>query len=362
MKKILLIGSMLCLWAAGAAAAVLQDWTVFTPKENVGTFVDEKGTKIEIAQSEGPAAGQKALKMSVALAEWGGVWTAVKGNLPKTGALRFKAKASAPGLLEVGITDGQKTQYVAQVRVFSEDWEEFTVPYALFKKTKYPMPDAPKNAVLDLAKIVGVQFSPRTAGTTTYWVGPVVSVAGPAKAMTGMPKHNAAPGTLVVQDFTLVDKKCYGVFTDDKGKTSLQMDVVRDPDNNGRQLAAFRYGYEDNGWCGVWMRCGDEWEGQDWKGARTLVFTIYTKEPISLEFGFNDANENAYVALAPQTKGTGWETLFLPFSSFQLNPYYQPSEANKGVAQDISRIETFNISPKTKGKHEFKLREVLIKK
>jgi len=217
------------------------------------------------------------------------------------------------------------------------------------------------DAAMRWGNVVSLQFALRTSGTTTYWIGPVEYVAGPVKAATGMPKHDVPKGTLVVQDFTLLDKKAYGLFTDGK-RTSMALDIVRDPDAPGRMQAACRYELTEGGWCGVWVRCGDEWEGQDWRGSKSLVFTVYSREPLSFEFGFNDVNENAYIALAPQTKGTGWETLSFPMTSFQLNPFYQPPGAQKGAPLDLSRIETFNIAPKTTGKHEFKLKEVLIRK
>jgi hypothetical protein len=346
----------------GAAVPVLgsslQDWTDFDPGRSVGTFVDTKGTKIDFTRTEGPLPGSKALKMSASMVEWGGVWSNVKGRLARTGALRFKAKASAPGVLEVGLTDDRKTQYTVWVRVFSEEWEEFTVPLSLFTRTKYPLPDSVPGAAMRWDSVVSLQFALRTSGTTTYWVGPVAYVTGPVKAVTGMPKHSVPKGTLVVQDFALLDKKAYGLFSDEK--TRITFDIVRDPDTLGGMQAVCRYDLTGSGWCGAWIRCGDEWEGQDWQGAQSLVFTVFSREPVSLEFGFNDANENAYVALAPQTKGTGWETLSFPMTRFQLNPYWQPEGAKKGKAMDLSRIETFNIAPKTVGKHEFKLREVLI--
>lgn len=359
--KRMLVAAMLMMAAGLVRATTLQDWTSFDPQKTVGTFVDQKGTKIDFAPAEGPVAGSKALRMSASMVEWGGVWSNVKGNLVRSGALRFKAKASAPGVLEVGLTDDRKTQFVATIRVFSEEWEEFTVPLSIMERTKYPMPEAVPGAAMRWGNVVSLQFALRSSGTTTYWIGPVSFVPGPVKAVTGMPKHRVPAGTLVVQDFALLDKRAYGVFTDGK-KTQLAMDIVRDPDEPQGMQASYRYDLAEGGWCGTWIRCGDAWEGQDWRGARQMIFTVFSREPLSFEFGFNDAHENAYVALAPQTKGTGWETLSFPMSSFQLNPFYQPSEGKKGAPLDLSRIETFNIAPKTAGKHEFKLREVLIKK
>lgn len=349
----------LALSAVSSSAAVLQDWRDIHPQVDTGVFADDKGTKVEFARAEGPDPGESALKMSVSLVEFGGVWTNVKGPLASSGALRFRARASAPGVLEIGLTDRQQVQVVIQVRVSSEEWEEFLLPFALFKPTKYPLPGAPAGKPFDPKGIQGVQFSPRTSGTTTYWIGPL-SWGTPGKARTGMPRHDVPAGALVVQDFTLLDKRAYGVFTDGKKGSDLRLDVVRDPERAERQIIDLHYDLKAGGWCGVWLRCGDEWEGQDWSKGRKFVFTVHTTEALSLEFGFNDVNGNAYVALAPQTKGNGWETLSFPLDSFQLNPYWQPPEAKKGAPRDLSSIETFNIAPKTAGPHSFRIREVQI--
>jgi len=115
----------------------------------------------------------------------------------------------------------------------------------------------------------------------------------------------------------------------------------------------------------VWLRCGDDWGGQDWRGAKSLELEVYSEEIISFEIGFNDANQNAYTVVASpasSTTGRGWQILTIPFNSFQLNPYYQPPGGKKGAPQDLSRIETFNLAPKTSGNHSFKIREVTIRK
>jgi hypothetical protein len=90
---------------------------------------------------------------------------------------------------------------------------------------------------------------------------------------------------------------------------------------------------------------------------------VYSEEPIAIRFGFNDANQNAYEARAPRTSGKGWETVSLPMSSFTLNEFYQPEGAKKDAPLDLSRVETFNVGPDTKGKHSFKLKDMrLIKR
>lgn len=358
MRRILISAVLFGFLACSAGAVVIQDWSQVESDKNVGVFKDDNGSKLNLAQVAGPVEGENALQITASLVQWGGVWTAVEANLLKAGALRFSAKASEPGMLQVGLTDDKKTQVVAMARVLSSDWEEFVIPLSKFEPTKYPMPDAPKNAPLRKSKIVGLQFQPQTQGTTTFWIGPVSTAPAGTASRTGLADVKAS--RVVAQDFSLLGKNAYGPFADKEGST-IGLTIERDPEGKGARLGSFKYDMKKCGWCGYWMRAGDVWGGQDWRGAKALSFKVYTTEPLEFQFSFNDANQNSYTAKGPKTKG-GWETLSIPFSKFGLDEYYQPPEAKEGAPQDLSKIETFNLSPKTQGKHEFKIREIVILK
>ncbi len=353
---------VLILWgmAAVVPAAVLQDWSKLDLSKEAGTFADNKGSKIDLVLVPGPAAGQKAIQINSNLNEWAGIWSVMTKDLSKTKALRFMAKSTVPGYLTVGLNDEQKVQYIAMVKVVSADWTEFVLPLSYFKKTPWPMEGAPKDTDLNLAKITTLVLQPQALGSSEICVGPVEGVSGKMKAMTGYPGPDAKE--LIVQDFTVLDKGAYGPFTDDKMGTKIGLDLGKDPEVTSGSVAKFKYSMKTGGWCGYWMRAGDMWGGQDWTGAQKITCKIYSKEPLFIELGFNDANQNSYVAHFPQTQGKGWETLSISFDKFDLNEYYQPPEAKKGAAQDLSHIETFNIVPHTLGDHEFEMGELTIEK
>lgn len=359
MKKFLVLALGLWLVASGAFAAVLQDWSVVKPKDNMGTYMDTKGTKLSLSQVSGPAEGEKALRLSGNIVEWAGAWVLAKGDLSKTGSLKLQAKAASPCILRVCLMDGQKTQVTADIRVTSEGWSSFSLPISAFRPTKYPDKEAPKNAKIDLAKIETIQIQPQGNGAMDLAVGPVMT-ASDKISKTGMVV--VGNGRLVVQDFVLLGKNAFGTFADKESNSRMTMEVVKDGDN-GERAGVFQYNIPSCGWCGSWLRAGETWDGQDWRGYKSLKFQVYSEEPIALKFGFNDANQNAYEAKAPKTQGKGWETISIPMPSFALNEYYQPEEARKGAALDLSRIETFNVGPETKGKHSFKLKNLeLLKK
>ncbi len=360
MKKTITLGVLFWSLAVLSGAAVLQDWSSLDQDKNCGVFTDKDGSAIQFAQTIGPQAGEKAVKLTNNIKGWAGIWAAVESDISKTGAIQFKAKSSEPMLLQVGLNDESKTQYIAMVRILSVDWTEFTVPLSLFKPTPWPMADAPKDAKLNLAKIVGVVLQPQLHGVSTVEVGPISTVKGKVTAKIGMPV--ADPKRILVQDFTLLEKNAYGPFTDETTGSSIEMSLENDQEGQGNKLGVFHYDLKTDGYCGYWIRAGQEWGGQDWRGAKTLTVDVYSDAPVELKFGFNDANQSAYSCDLPCTKAGVWEKVSVPFSALKLNKYYQPPEAKKGAALDLSHIETFNLGPETHGKNVFKVREVVIEK
>jgi hypothetical protein len=160
----------------------------------------------------------------------------------------------------------------------------------------------------------------------------------------------------------MMDKNAYGPFSDGKPGTRTSLSLERPDPDKAPVAARISYTLGPGGYCGYWMRAGDLWGGQDWTGAKRLTLRVRCREPLEIEFGFNDANQNAYIARFPRAKGKGWETLSLPFGAFGLNRYYQPPGARAGLPLDLSHVETFNIAPVTPGDHEFELGEVAIER
>jgi hypothetical protein len=355
--------ALFLLVVGSVQAAPIVDWTAWNLGANLDVVTDTKGTKIRVEQTEGPLTGEKALKATASLGEWGAVWVEAKTDWLKVQALTFKAKASAPGLMEVALIDARKVRYVCKVKVVLDEWETFTLPLTYFRPTDYPAPGISKNDPLDMRSVNQIQISPWTSGTTTYWVGPISSALPTAKAFTGMPEVTVEKGRLVVQDFLLMDKRGYGPFTDGSDDTVIRMEIERDPETKGAAVGAIHYSVGRKGWCGLWIRCGIDWGGQDWRGGTKFHLMYKCDEDVPLEVGFNDRNQNAYVAFVNlKESGDKWAVVELPLKSFRLNSEYQPREGRVGAPLDLSRIETFNLKPLESGELEFKLREITIVK
>ncbi|HVZ80992.1 MAG TPA: carbohydrate binding domain-containing protein [bacterium] len=345
-----------CWMAASCAMAVTQDWKQLGPGF-AGTFADKDGSTIALGSAEGPRPGEKALVVKAHIVGWAGAWATFNGDLSKEGALRFQAKSPEPELVEVGLMDARNIQYTAVFRITSGGWRVFTIPLSLFEKAAFQMPEAPKDKPIDWTRIVSLQWLPQTHGDLDLQVGPVSFVVGKQRPQTGGREEK---DRVTVQDFLFLDKTAYGPFVD--GKTGTSIDLSLEKDAEGGRLALFHCDLKRGGWCGFWMRAGDAWGGQDWTGAKSMTLEVFSSEPVRFQMGFNDGNQNAFVAETRETRGKGWERLAVPFGEFHLNPYYQPPEAKKGSVQDLVHVETLNIAPLTEGKHEFKVRRITVEK
>src|SRR5271167_4272931 len=99
------LGLFFALASTAAYAGGVEDWASATPGNDVGTFSDSEGTTVDIAVVEGPSAGQKAMQVTSNMVQGGyaGVWRNLGApvDLSKAGSLKFQAKTSVPGEVEI---------------------------------------------------------------------------------------------------------------------------------------------------------------------------------------------------------------------------------------------------------------------
>jgi endoglucanase len=179
MKKFGLIVLSLVFFSmfSSLSAAVLEDWSGIKPGQNIGTFADQSGTAL--TTSIGAKAGEKLLKISGNIVQWGGVWalTKTETDLSQSAAIEFQAKSDTPALLQVGITDSQSIQYNSPVWI-NTSWKKYTIPLSTFSKTLYLDPKAPKDTPINLSRIAVMQFQPLNPGAFKVYIGKITSIDG----------------------------------------------------------------------------------------------------------------------------------------------------------------------------------------
>src|ERR1035438_6046573 len=333
MKRILsLVFAGLLFQATCVFAGVVQDWSA-VPSGSAGTYADSTGSKIDFGYDAGPKGGEKALKITSTLVPSGylGVWTTGTWDLSKAGSLKFMAKSTIPGDVQMAITDAYKVQYIAKFKVPSTDWTEVTLNLSSFAKDPYyTPPGAVTGNPMDLSKTGNLNFAPQMQGSSVVLIGPVetAGTASSSPAASVAPSSSAAsssasvgPGVQVL-DCSVLDTKSAGTFQDSQGSTFTF--TTKDNTNKpGQKYLAINYELKQGGYCGMWCRAG----GTDWKGvnlasAKTLNLMIYSKEAVVLGLALKDATNNQYVAETPMTKGGKWETVSVSLSDFKLDPYY----------------------------------------
>ena len=362
MKRILSWVAVLLLVAPSVFAAMVEDWTGIAPG-NTGTYQDSNGSKAEFVADAGPKGGQKALKITATKATGGyvGVYHTISADLSKSGSIKFMAKSSVAGDVQLATTDGFKVQYIAKFPVTTA-WTEVNIPLSSFiKDPYYTPPDAVTGHPIDWTKTGNLNFSPQMDGASVLYIGPVES-AGTATASASAASSSssstastaAAPtgnGAAVnILDCTGLDSKAAGTFQDSQG-SSFTFTVKDNPNKKGKQYLTITYDLKQGGYCGMWCRAGgSDWNGANLSGAKSVFVSLYSKDPVVLGLALKDKNNNQYVASTPSTKGGKWETVAVPMDSFALDPYYTPPDAIKGAPKDFSKVTTFNIQPKTVGK------------
>ncbi len=365
MKRILsLLVAGLLLQTSAAFADVVQDWTS-VQAGMAGTYQDSTGSKMDFTYDAGPKGSDKALKMTYNLVANGyvGVYTGGTWDLSKAASLKFMAKSTLPGDLQIAIKDAYNVQYITKVQIPSADWTEVTVNLSSFAKDPYyTPPDAIAGHPMDLSKVSNLNFSPQAVGSGVAFIGPV-STAGVAfaSASTGTASmvSSAAPAVSAASSGTpsaildctgITDPKNAGTFQDSQG-SSFTFTAKDNPNKKGQQYLSIAYELKQGGYCGMWCRAGGaDWKGADLTGLKTISLMIYSKDPVVLGLALKDKNNNQYVADTPATTGGKWETVSVSLSDFKLDPYYTPPDAIKGAPQDFSKVATFNIQPKTVGK------------
>ncbi len=333
---------------AGAVAAQLRPWTRLDPGVDCGTWTDGAGSKVALAVVPAPLPGSRALRMDSDIVQWAGAWFAVRRTLPPGEALRFRARSDQSLAVNVILGDRGRRQDLHIVRLRGGRWQTFILPESCFKAPDWPTPGSDPGA-FDPYGLVSVAFSPADPGRSALEVGPLEEVPAPARPRDG----GMEPGT--VQDFLALPRTGFGPFSDALG-SSIALTVEHGA--RGAYEARVKYLLVPKGWCGVWIRAGQDWRGQDWGRGSGLAVEARSRSPLRLQLAFNDANQNAYLSPPLELEPGAWRVLRAPFASFRPNPYYQPPHARPGAPLDLGRVDTFNLSPLTPGRHAFEVRLV----
>ncbi len=342
--------------------APFQDWANPDPS-SMGAYADSQGSKLNFTGDKGPGKNGKSLKLDYDLKAGGycGLWSNQSADLSKAGKILVSVKAGKPGQAQISLKDKWNVQYTAKFQVPSKDWSVVKVDLSSFTKDSYTPDGAQVGHPMDLSQLNGMNFAPLDPGVGTLWVGPVAIEAGSAAAptaasgSTGVSPDKPAPAAtgekVVVQDFnTALESGMIGAYQDSQGSTLVYGQKAAPKAKKGDQALEVSYDLKAGGYCGLWCRAGDTWDGVNLQGAQTLSFMIYSKAPVQVGVALKDKNNNQFVADAPASQGKGWETVTVPMSSFILDPYYTPSDAVKGAPMDLSQVKTFNLAPKTVGK------------
>jgi len=194
---------MIAVAASFSWAGTLEDWSNLRPGENIGTYADGNGSKIEFGPGKGPAEGQKSLSITSNLVSGGfcGVWHPLSGDLSKAQALRFQVKGSAKGTVQLALEDAHHVQYIVKFEAQPGEWKEVTLSFTSFVQHPFYTPaGADLGHPMDLTQVNSLNLQPEVAGPFTLQVGPIEGVELPIPTGTVLPwpsskKDAGSPGS-----------------------------------------------------------------------------------------------------------------------------------------------------------------------
>ncbi len=361
MRKIksIVVLTALVFGVATARAAVLLTWDAMD-SSNSGSYADTQGSVLQYTTDKGPNKKQKSLKLTYDLKQsgWCGIWNNIPElDLSKASTLVFMAKSSMGGDVQLAIKDRWNLQYSTRFQAPLKQWAEVRVPVSSFVQDPYyTPPDAEPGHPMDLSKLKNLNFGPQGAGAATLWIGPVSYEEG-AVASAGAPEGAEKPAAVLateeveIQGFNSPEESGIGgPFQDSQGSTLVYAPKSVNKKDKKDLSLEINYDLQSGGYCGLWHRTGENWDGVNIAGASMIALAVRCKTPLQIGIALKDKNNNQYVADAQTTGGKDWETVRIPVSSFILDPYYTPPDAIKDAPMDLSQVKTFNLQPKTVGK------------
>jgi hypothetical protein len=89
-------------------------------------------------------------------------------------------------------------------------------------------------------------------------------------------------------------------------------------------------------------------EKTDWSGGQGIVFHAKAEHPMRISISFIDRNHVAYTAYVNLTSNN-WEQVAIAFDQIEPNAFFQPPDAKKGSAIDVSDVKFIAFAPQEKG-------------
>lgn len=347
--KWLAVASLVWASYASAAPVVVEDWKALD-SSNTGTYADSNGSSVTFQSADAQKKGEKALSFKSTLKSGGycGIWHTVNASTGKAAALVFDAKSDKGGSVQVALKDVNNVQYVSTFTVPAGTWTGVTMSLASFQKDPYyTPPDAVTGKPMDFSTIKGMNFSSQVTGDALFLVGPI-NAAGEAPAASA-DKAAAAPAAkdaapvkpAVIEDWKTVDSSNAGTYADSNGSSVTFASV--DGPKKGEKALSLKNNLKSGGYCGVWHSLTAQ------AGAASgLAFAAKSDKGGSVQIALKDVNNVQYVATFTVPAGA-WTPVEMPFTSFQKDPYYTPSDAVTGKPMDFSTIKGFNVSVQTAG-------------
>jgi hypothetical protein len=152
--------------------------------------------------------------------------------------------------------------------------------------------------------------------------GPVLDASAVAEAPKASvenkkPAASSALGAsaeVVLQDFQTDDKGVYSPWKDEKGSVlSYVLEPVKPHGKAGEKMITIKYNHVGGGWCGLFCRAGEDWNGLNIGKPKYITFRVFSEKPVAFGLVVQDEVKNEIKVEVPMTEESPkWQTIKLP--------------------------------------------------
>ena len=122
----------------------------------------------------------------------------------------------------------------------------------------------------------------------------------------------------------------------------VHLSVGRDPSGPDEPVLQVEYPAPSGNPAGRDVQC--EAEHRNWSSGRAISFQVKPAHALRLSVSFLDRNRVVYTSWADLKEGV-WQVVRIAFADMKPNPYFQPPDARKGSAIDVSDVAFIAFAP-----------------
>jgi hypothetical protein len=139
----------------------------------------------------------------------------------------------------------------------------------------------------------------------------------------------------------------------------VHLSVGRDPSGPDEPVLQVEYPAPSGNPAGRDVQC--EAENRNWSSGRAISFQVKPAHALRLSVSFFDRNRVVYTSYVDLKEGV-WQAVRFAFAEMKPNAYFQPPDAKKGSAIDVSDVPFIAFAPQDQTAGRFAISGFVVEK